>query len=224
LIPLLLGIAIIIVLICAGRLSFSREWFAVGRVLGNSLGMRREIQYALALTRWLTLEGDRCMTVEELWSNLVFAAQRLGFNYVRLTLAGEQRAWGQSNDREPNHSARHELQAGRFGTLELKARACDWGYTDPAPPVSRASCCARPCCPCVSEEKVFGIVSELLAEGWTKAATRWSAGEQSPLRFDTRITRPRNYWQDRLARTDAAPRVSDQNGKGVNPPLKDAAR
>jgi UDP-GlcNAc:undecaprenyl-phosphate/decaprenyl-phosphate GlcNAc-1-phosphate transferase len=223
LIPLLLGVAIIIVLICAGKLSFSREWFAVGRVLGNSLGMRREIQYTLALTRWLILEGDRCLTVEELWSNLVFAAQRLGFNYIRLTLDGEQRVWEQGNDSQPNHSVRHELHAGQFGTLELKAPTCEWGHTEAAPGCSSASDCERPCCPCVSEETVFGIVSELLAEGWTKAATRWSAGEQCQLRFDTRITRPRNYWQDRLTRTDAAPRVPDQNGKGVNPPLKDAA-
>ena len=96
LIPLLLGIAIIIVLICAGKLSFSREWFAVGRVVGNSLGMRREVHYTLALTRWLALEGDRCVSVEELWSNLVFAGQRLGFNYVALTLADGQRVWERS--------------------------------------------------------------------------------------------------------------------------------
>jgi len=38
-IPALLGLALLLMLLCAGRLSFSREWFSVGRVLGNSLSM-----------------------------------------------------------------------------------------------------------------------------------------------------------------------------------------
>ena len=218
LIPLLLGIAIIIVLICAGKLSFSREWFAVGRVVGNSLGMRREVQYSLALTRWLALEGDRCVSVEELWSNLVFASQRLGFNYVRLTLAGEQRVWEQNHESDTIHSARHELQAGRFGILELRAPACEISDMDAARACSWPSGCERPCCPCVSQEKVFGILSELLAEGWAKAAIRWNSGEQRPLRFDSRLTRPRNHWQFRLAGTDAGPAASKQNSKTVPPP------
>ncbi len=43
LVPVLLGLAALLLLFCAGKLNFSREWFAVGRVVGNSLGMRQEI-------------------------------------------------------------------------------------------------------------------------------------------------------------------------------------
>src|SRR5262249_18314788 len=50
LVPALLGIALLILLLCAGQFSFSREWFAVGRIVGNSLEMRRQIEYALCLT------------------------------------------------------------------------------------------------------------------------------------------------------------------------------
>jgi UDP-GlcNAc:undecaprenyl-phosphate/decaprenyl-phosphate GlcNAc-1-phosphate transferase len=224
LIPLLLGLAIIVGLICAGKLSFSREWFAVGRVLGNSLGMRREIQYTLALTRWLALEGGRCVSVEELWSNLVFASQRLGFNYVSLTLAGEQKLWERNCDTKTSHSARHELHAGRLGILELRAASCDVGDVDAAQVCSWPSECDRPCCPCVSQERVFEIVSELLAEWWAKAAIRWNSGEQTPLRFDARITRPRNQWQHWVARADTSPQASEQSGKIVKAPLKDANR
>src|SRR5205809_1102673 len=75
LIPGLLGITALILLLCAGKLTFSREWFAVGRVLGNSLEMRQEIQYALSLTNWLGLEGVRHGSLETLWPHLVFVAE-----------------------------------------------------------------------------------------------------------------------------------------------------
>jgi UDP-GlcNAc:undecaprenyl-phosphate/decaprenyl-phosphate GlcNAc-1-phosphate transferase len=224
LIPLLLGIAIIIVLLCAGKLTFSREWFAVGKVVGNSLGMRREVQYTLALTRWLVLEGDRCISVEELWANLVFAAQRLGFNYISLTLADEQRSWEQTKKCGLSHSVRHELQGGRFGILELKAPACESLDTDLAPEAFWPSACERSFCPCVSEPKVFGIVGDLLAEGWAKAAIRWNAGEQTPLRFDGRLTRQRNHAQAGVPRPVAPAQDPSANRELVNPPLEDAAR
>jgi len=211
-----LGLTIIIVLICAGKLSFSREWFAVGRVLGNSLGMRREVHYTLALTRWLALEGGRCASVEELWSNLVFASQRLGFNYVRLTLGGEKRVWEHAGETKASHSARHELQAGRLGILELRAPACDVEDMDAARACSWPSDCHRPCCPCVSQERVFEIVSELLVEGWAKAAIRWNSGTQAPLKFDARITRPRNEWQYHLAGNDAGSAASKPSGNDLH--------
>src|SRR5450759_776789 len=43
---LLLGISVLVVLLAAGKFTFSREWFAIGRLLGNSLEARSEIQYA----------------------------------------------------------------------------------------------------------------------------------------------------------------------------------
>jgi len=218
LIPLLLGIAIIIVLICAGKLSFSREWFSVGRVVGNSLAMRREVQYTLALTRWLVLEGDRCISVEELWSNLVFASQRLGFNYIGLTLADGRKVWERGDGCEPSHSTRHELQGGRLGILELKAPASESGDPSAAPVYSSESVGEHPFHPAISQETVFGIVSDLLAEGWMKAASKWIAGGQTPLRFDARVALDSNHSQRRLARADAAARVPAENGKAVNPP------
>src|SRR5207302_301289 len=91
LVPVLLGTAVLLLLLCAGRLSFSREWFAVGRTLGNSLAMRQEIQYALVLTKWLAHEGERCASPDDLFADLVFAARRLGFARVRLKLEDAQR-------------------------------------------------------------------------------------------------------------------------------------
>ena len=186
LIPVLLGIGALILLLCAGRLGFSRGWFAVGRVVGQSLEMRREVEYALALARWLALEGGRRKSAEELWGDLVFAAQRLGYKSLRMTLADGQRVWGQTNGCPHTRSVVQALQGGRLGTLELEAASCEVGAT----PLHGPQPCERSSCPCVGEDKVFGVVSELLAEGWIKAASRLVNRDQIPLRFDTRHSVP----------------------------------
>jgi UDP-GlcNAc:undecaprenyl-phosphate GlcNAc-1-phosphate transferase len=186
LIPVLLGAGALLLLLCAGRLNFSRGWFAVGRVVGHSLEMRREVEYALALTRWLALEGSRRGSAEELWGDLAFAAQRLGYQSVRMVLADGQRVWGRSSGGPPTRSVVHVLQGGRLGTLELQAAFCEPG----AVPLDGARPCERSSCPCVADDQVFGVVSELLAEGWVKAASRLMNGDQLPLRFDTRRCSP----------------------------------
>jgi len=182
LIPVLLGLGALILLLCAGKLNFSRGWFAVGRVVGESLEMRREVEYALALTRWLALEGGRRESAEELWEDLTFAAQRLGYRSVRMVLADGQRVWGQTDGCPDTRSVVQVLQGGRLGTLELHASSCEVA----AVPLHGRQPCERSSCPCVAEEKVFGVVSELLAEGWIKAASRLANRDQLPLRFDTR--------------------------------------
>jgi len=183
-IPVLVGLATLVLLLCAGKLHFSRNWFAVGRVVGNSLEMRQEIQYALALMRWLALEGNRVNSVQELWMDLVFAAQRLGYSSARMTLADGERVWQQADVCCPSRSVVHVLQGGRLGTLELKAPACD--RTEYG--ASRTLECKKVFCPCVSADKVFEIVSELLAEGWTKGLASLKKGDPTPARFDNRLT------------------------------------
>jgi len=183
LIPVLLGIGTLILLLCAGKLNFSRHWFAVGRVVGNSLGMRQEICYALTLMRWLTLEGGRRNSVEEFWVDLLFAAQRLGYTSVRLSLADGQRAWQQPNGCGPTRSVIYTLQGGRLGTLELQAPRCDSSAGQPQQP----QVCGRSRCPCIADDRVFEIVSELLAEGWVNGVSHLRPKDRPPLRFDTSL-------------------------------------
>jgi UDP-GlcNAc:undecaprenyl-phosphate GlcNAc-1-phosphate transferase len=181
LIPVLLGAGMFVLLLCAGRLNFSRNWFAVGRVLSHSLEMRREVEYALALTRWLVLEGGRRQTAAELWEDLVFAARRLGYKSVRLVLADGQRVWGETGGASSTRSLVQVLQGGRLGTLELEALVCEPGLV----PLGATPPCNRACCPCVADDRVFGVVSELLAEAWVTATSRLTNGNSLPLRFDT---------------------------------------
>ena len=219
LIPVLLGMGAIIVLLCAGGLSFSRSWFAVGQVVGHSLEMRREVEYALALTRWLALEGGRRESAEELWEDLTFAAQRLGYQSVKMVLADGQRVWGQTDGSPHTRSVVQVLQGGRLGTLELQAPACEAG----AVPLNGTQPCERSSCPCVADDSVFGVVSELLAEGWVKAASKLASSDGLPLRFATRRSWP-NRPPAQTSSLSVAPARLPQAARPPADPLSRAAR
>jgi len=163
-VPALLGISALILLLCAGKLNFSREWFAVGRVLGNSLEMRQEIQYTLSLIRWLSLEGARQQTLEALWPDLVFIAQRLGFTFISLKLADGVRVWQDADASGPTQSRCLELRGGHSGVLELKAP-----MEASAQQTDSGKSYRRP----IVDPKLFDILAELLAEGWLKATKSW---------------------------------------------------
>ena len=214
LLPLLLGIGTLILLLCASRLGFSRSWFAVGRVVSNSLQMRQEIQYALTLMRWLALEGGRCHSADELWPDLVFATQRLGFSSVKLTLADGDRAWELTNDSTPTRSVLQVLQGGRLGTLELKAPCCEVG----AVPIQGTQPCERSFCPCVGDKRVLVIVCELLAEGWIKAVIQLQRGDRAPLRFDTQRVWPKPRPPRRFSLPTAPERVPQPGPKPASTP------
>jgi len=88
----LLGLGMLVILLAAGQMNFSREWFAVGRILGNSMTVRSEIQYALAQTRWLVMEGARSPSIAALCEDTVFIARKLGFDTVRIRLEDGERS------------------------------------------------------------------------------------------------------------------------------------
>jgi UDP-GlcNAc:undecaprenyl-phosphate GlcNAc-1-phosphate transferase len=190
LVPILLGIAALVLLLCAGKLRFSRGWFSVGRVVGNSLGMRQEVQYALSLTRWFALEGARCTSIESLWSDLIFAARKLGFSYVKLTLADGERLWQAEPGAEYNVlSVQHELQSGRCGILELKAPGCPLNSESRDTARCRRWGPSTAVCPCIADGRLFQILAELLAEAWTKAVSPALPQGQAPLAFATPMPR-----------------------------------
>ncbi len=199
LVPLLLGVAGLVLLLCAGGLRFSRQWLSIGRTLETSLAMRQRIQYSLSLTRWLALEGERCGSVEELWSFLVFAGKRLGFCFIRLKLRDGERIWDETGGSTALRAVEFSVQEGLCGSLEVKAFACD--ESDPA---KRGVCpnherCRTAACPPAADGRTFPIVAELLAEGWMKAASSWSDSETNPLRFDSPSPRAREEKQDHSA-------------------------
>ena len=120
---ILLGLGMLIMLLAAGQLNFSREWFAVGRILGNSMNMRAEIQYALAQTRWLVMEGARCESLAALCEDAVFIARKLGFDTVRIRLEDQERTWPVPAAGGNHHFFRHPLP-GHVGCFIELGVAC----------------------------------------------------------------------------------------------------
>jgi UDP-GlcNAc:undecaprenyl-phosphate GlcNAc-1-phosphate transferase len=198
LVPILLGFTVLILLLCAGQFKFSRRWFAVGRMVNSSLGMRQEIEYALCLSKWLALEGRRQRDIESLWDTLVMVADKLGFLSAKLTLADGERVWSRaaqvptpSNplNSSPStgstltlalRSIRHDLVGGRFGVLEFTTVDSKPEVADA--PGSRQRGWSRPA---ITDDNLFKIVTELVAEGWVKAATHYINGDAKPLLFSS---------------------------------------
>ena len=171
--PLIVGTAVLTVLLVAGRLSFSREWFSLGRVVGNSLASRQDVQYAMCLSKWLAMEGIRAETVEHLAEDAVIMACKLGFASVRIHLEDGEKFW-QIID-VPTSSQelfRHGLPGRSDCFLEL-------GVLRPA--------ASLPATPGVSwhTESTFEVLADLLAEGWSKAVADWERINQLPAHFNT---------------------------------------
>ena len=171
LVPVLAGLALVVLLLCAGRLSFSREWFAVGRTLGNSLAMRQEIQYALCLIDWLRLEGRRCDSLDDLFADFVCAAGRLGFTSVKLSLPDGERRWEQPCCCANLRRFHQEFSGAQAGSLELRAPSCLAPIRCPLPAVGAGNGELGTCTHW--DRARFEIMSELVAECWVKASMQW---------------------------------------------------
>lgn len=167
--PVLAGAAVLVLLACAGTFGFSRQWFALHRVVRGSLGMRGQVRYALSLAHWLELEGRRQPSGEQLWSDLVFAADKLGFASLQLTCPDKHRVWRSAAGRMGTARCRYDCRDSRPGNLEFTAPLC------PAEPLRQAqagrcdNCCRQPCGGCLANPRVFETVSELLAEAWNRS-------------------------------------------------------
>lgn len=169
--PLFLGIGALIVLLVAGRLRFSREWFSFGRVLGNSLMSRQDIQYGICLTRWLAMEGTRAETIESLAEDAVFIARKMGFSNVRIRLEDDEKVWQlEEVDLNKCDLFRHGLPGYKNCFLEL-------GLYRPGIKAAPAQETA------IRTESTFDVLADLLAEGWVKAVLDWQKIHQLPVRF-----------------------------------------
>lgn len=86
--PLTTGLGAAALFVSAGSFHFSREWFAIRKVLGDALATRRQTRYALALGRWLELEAQRAASHQCLWRDFEFLAHKIGFDRIALIPRG----------------------------------------------------------------------------------------------------------------------------------------
>lgn len=177
-IPLFLGIGALMILFAAGQFNFSREWLSVGRVLGNALEARADIQYAMSLSHWLALEGKRVQTLGDLAEDVVFIARKLGFDSVRIRLKDAQKHWPLTEVKaESCESYRHLLPGHKYCFLELDA-------VGPGARSSRAAGVS------IITTDRSDILADLVAEGWSKAVADWQKINQLPVRFDSSPVAP----------------------------------
>jgi UDP-GlcNAc:undecaprenyl-phosphate GlcNAc-1-phosphate transferase len=198
---ILLGLGILVTLLAAGQMNFSREWFAVGRVLGNSLNMRSEIQYAIAQTRWLVMEGARCQSIAALCEDTVFIARKLGFDTVRIRLEDDERTWQITPANGGNNCRlfQHHLPGHRYCFIELgvvRPQAGGDANSGDTPEIGRSKARSKsrtirptngngtPPADGANVPREFSILSDLLAEAWAKAIVAWEKQHQLPARFD----------------------------------------
>jgi len=81
------SVLLFLVLLIAGHLSsVTKDWFTLRSQLGRSLALRKEARYALALSRWLSLEVERRGTADELWHDYKLVVKKLGFSGLKLVL------------------------------------------------------------------------------------------------------------------------------------------
>ena len=172
--PLFLGLGVFVILMVAFKFSFSREWFSVGRVLGNSLESRADIQYAMSLSRWLALEGPRVESIDELAQDVVFIARKLGFDCVRIRLEDEEKTWQLNNTAADKcEFFRHHIPGHKYCFLELGVASPKFDESDAKGAVKQS-------------KSVADILADLVAEGWAKAIADWKKRNQLPTRFDAR--------------------------------------
>ncbi len=162
--PILFGCAFLLMLLITPSLGIIRNWLTIGKSLGNSIDMRREVQYALLLRTCLEREAERCGSVEELFVELQHMARKLGFSELRLTGTDGLRRWFAPNAVEGELlEARHEIHIeGRSVHLTLRASAN------------------------AMNDNKFHLLSELVAEAWLQASRQWSEFRQVPFAFDNR--------------------------------------
>jgi UDP-GlcNAc:undecaprenyl-phosphate GlcNAc-1-phosphate transferase len=161
--PLLFGGLFLGLLALAKSFRFSWDWFSVGKVVGNSLEMRKEVQYVLHLGRWLELEAERCESISSLWKDYKFMLRKLHFSKVELHLDGAVYLWRTSESAGANEKlfrVRHELHGEHGMVLQF------W---------SRSEMCS---------EEQFELMSELMAEAWMKATARWQTLHEQPLQIE----------------------------------------
>lgn len=188
LLPVFTGVGMLIVLLVMSRMSFSRRWFKLSQVLGHSLRMREDVAYAMALARWLALEGRRGYSTEERWRGLQFAAERLGFCHLRLELDAGERTWQKYDPQSADvHCVRFDFRKAGAGVIELQATKTVGKNCPPTPAVVPGD--QRPG-DGLADEKTFQIVSELLAEGWHKASVQKCDHPREALRFAPPAGRP----------------------------------
>lgn len=159
--PLLFGAFFLGLLALSRSFKFRWDWFSIGKVFGNSLEMRKEVQYVLQMARWLELEAERCDSIDSLWNDYKFMLRKVNFCKVELQLDATPYVWNSLTEKPgPLFEVSHDLRGNHHMVMSFWA--------------SEENCSL----------KQFELMSELMAEAWMKATCKWQAIHELPLQID----------------------------------------
>jgi len=149
--PIFLGIMCLLFIITARWANIYDHPMAIWGVLDRALKMRKDVKYALSLSRWLELEAQRANTLDDLWKDFIFLGSKLGFTWIKLDFGTEHLHWASDNqpaEKDRSHKTHHRLG---FHKVRLEFEACS----------SKMS------------PKMFEMLTELSTEAWLNASTTW---------------------------------------------------
>jgi hypothetical protein len=196
---LALGGATTALLLLACRFRFTREWFNVGTVLGNSLRARAEINYALAHSRWLAMEGERGRSIQSICEDTAMIARRLGFISMRIRFESDETVWKMTDCPKWDSCSKQTRKVADNRTQVGSETCCSYVFRHPLP--GQPSCFIELQTPNLNEGAIepchqtepdrqerirpskYKIVSEVLAEGWAKSVNDWHRQNKLPIRL-----------------------------------------
>jgi UDP-GlcNAc:undecaprenyl-phosphate GlcNAc-1-phosphate transferase len=152
LMPLLAGLAVLVVALGVRYLGWVRNLFNVATLIGSVSASRRRVRYALVLAEWLEMEAELADNARTLWEQFVFCARRLDLRGVRLTAAGGELNWG-----APASTAPADLEDNHDVPF---AGGCRLSFSGSSQRLDR---------------RTFQLTTELAAEAWLRALRRWRA-------------------------------------------------
>ncbi|NDF00738.1 MAG: hypothetical protein EB034_21075, partial [Verrucomicrobia bacterium] len=160
LVPLFLGLSFLIIIYIVHSFGLVSSKYSLRTFWRDVQDIRRETRYTMLLAQWLEMEAERCGTPEQLWENFVFFANKLELAEVKLFLRAGQLTWQApgcpANEAELERK-HHDVHGLAITGIEVAVRK---GGMSP---------------------KLFEMKSELAAEAWFKAATRWRSTNRAEI-------------------------------------------
>lgn len=160
LVPLFLGLCFLVVIYIVHSFAMVSSKYSLRTFWREVQDMRRESRYTMHLAQWLEMEAERCQSPEQLWENFVFIADKLELSEVRLSLRGGVLVWRSARcpDSSVNFERKHhEFHGSAISGIEVAVRTN------------------------AMSARLFEMKSELAAEAWFKAATRWRTANRAEI-------------------------------------------
>ena len=161
--PIVFGMVFLIFLFALQGRAVGLDWLTVGRSIGNSRAMRRQTQYVMTLGCWLEMEAERNDSLESLWDDFTFMVRKTGFTRAKVVFSNGHRVW-HSDDHDQHPAQPEHVFEFHPGGRMMVILQCNNSRLD---------------------RRMAGQLSELLAESWLKAVTRWSKRFNRPSGFES---------------------------------------